>query len=51
MHNPEIYHDPEEFIPERFIAKPGYEPETDPTSFAFGYGRRLAIYLHWLSLH
>ncbi|KAI0092608.1 cytochrome P450 [Irpex rosettiformis] len=40
LHNSKIYHDPEEFIPDRFLASPGYEPEPDPAAFAFGYGRR-----------
>jgi cytochrome P450 len=37
-HDPEVYHDPMEFKPERFL-EPFNEP--DPTNFAFGYGRRI----------
>ncbi|KAH6666529.1 O-methylsterigmatocystin oxidoreductase [Plectosphaerella plurivora] len=38
LHDPEVYHDPERFDPDRFLP-PRLEP--DPTSQAFGYGRRV----------
>jgi cytochrome P450 len=37
-HDPEVYKDPMEFRPERFL---GEEPEEDPTSYVFGFGRRV----------
>ncbi|PSR71810.1 hypothetical protein PHLCEN_2v12311 [Hermanssonia centrifuga] len=40
LHDPEVYPDPMEFKPERFMASPGREPELDPHSVAFGFGRR-----------
>ncbi|THH02426.1 hypothetical protein EW026_g476 [Hermanssonia centrifuga] len=41
LHDPEVYPDPMEFKPERFMASPGREPELDPHSVAFGFGRRI----------
>ncbi|KAJ3962410.1 hypothetical protein N0V92_000887 [Colletotrichum tropicale] len=38
MHNPELYKNPFEFRPERFL---GAEPETDPRRYVFGFGRRI----------
>ncbi|KAF0325749.1 cytochrome p450 oxidoreductase [Colletotrichum asianum] len=38
MHNPELYKNPSEFRPERFL---GAEPETDPRRYVFGFGRRI----------
>lgn len=40
LHDPEIYPDPMEFQPERYLGPqaPGTNP--DPRAFAFGYGRR-----------
>jgi cytochrome P450 len=41
MHDPEIYPDPEEFKPERFLNEDG-SVQDDPTlSLAFGVGRRI----------
>ncbi|KAJ5915533.1 hypothetical protein N7466_011466 [Penicillium verhagenii] len=39
-HDPEVYHDPMTFKPERFLGVDGREPETDPRSVVFGFGRR-----------
>ncbi|KAF3767438.1 putative cytochrome P450 oxidoreductase [Cryphonectria parasitica EP155] len=36
--DPDVYHDPETFKPERYLA-PHSEP--DPSSFVFGFGRRI----------
>ncbi|GAB1518047.1 hypothetical protein RhiTH_001105 [Rhizoctonia solani] len=36
MHNPEVYSNPEKFIPERFL---GDSPPPFPESYAFGFGR------------
>ncbi|KAL4898353.1 cytochrome P450 [Aspergillus ambiguus] len=38
LHDPEVYHDPMTFKPERFL---GSTPEPDPRKFAFGFGRRV----------
>ncbi|KAJ5683546.1 O-methylsterigmatocystin oxidoreductase [Penicillium macrosclerotiorum] len=40
-HDPEIYHDPMTFKPERFLNIDGRDPEMDPHSIAFGFGRRV----------
>ncbi|KAB8248624.1 cytochrome P450 [Aspergillus flavus] len=37
-HDPKIYRDPETFRPERFL---GDNPELDPHTLAFGFGRRI----------
>ncbi|TDL20071.1 cytochrome P450 [Rickenella mellea] len=37
-HDPDVYHDPFDFKPERFL---GETPEPDPHSFTFGFGRRI----------
>jgi cytochrome P450 len=36
MHDETVYHDPEDFIPERFLD----EDAPDCLNFAFGFGRR-----------
>ncbi|KAI8625989.1 cytochrome P450 [Xylariaceae sp. FL1651] len=42
-HDPERYHDPFVFKPERFLEREAHEPETepDPKQFVFGFGRRI----------
>ena len=43
LHDPETYPDPMSYKPERFIASPGHERETDPRTMVFGFGRRCVI--------
>lgn len=40
-HDPETYHDPMTFKPERFLDTDGCTPEIDPHTVCFGYGRRI----------
>ncbi|TEA15638.1 O-methylsterigmatocystin oxidoreductase [Colletotrichum sidae] len=41
-HDPEVYKDPMEFRPERFLEGPqGRKPEPDPRKYVFGFGRRV----------
>lgn len=44
-HDPENYHDPFTFKPERFLGEDGREPELDPRLFVFGFGRRCECYI------
>ncbi|KAH9929109.1 cytochrome P450 [Epithele typhae] len=48
MHDPQLFPDPHEFRPERFI-KDGVIDTTvlDPTTFVFGYGRRICAGRHF----
>ncbi|KAG2109012.1 cytochrome P450 [Suillus discolor] len=46
LNDPQAYVNPSEFNPERFLAKDGKEPETDPRTLCFGFGRRLCPGLH-----
>jgi len=46
LHDPRTYDDPMTFNPDRFMAKPGHQPETDPRKFAFGIGRRACPGMH-----
>ncbi|KXJ89498.1 cytochrome P450 21 [Microdochium bolleyi] len=46
QHDPDAYHEPEEFMPERFLQnplglKPGVSPEGRRITYAFGAGRRI----------
>jgi cytochrome P450 len=40
LNDPQTYANPLEFNPERFLSKDGKEPETDPRTLCFGFGRR-----------
>jgi cytochrome P450 len=41
MHDPEVYKDPMEFRPERFMKEGKLDPSVlDPEAAAFGFGRR-----------
>ncbi|KAG0700053.1 cytochrome P450 [Suillus ampliporus] len=41
LNDPQTYPNPSEFKPERFVVKDGKEPETDPRTMCFGFGRRI----------
>lgn len=43
-HDPQVYHDPEAFEPERYMS-PRDEP--DPRTVVFGFGRRICPGLHF----
>ncbi|KAL4789039.1 cytochrome P450 [Aspergillus venezuelensis] len=38
--DPDIYHEPDSFKPERFLADHNQSPEPDPAKYVFGFGRR-----------
>ena len=40
-HDPEVYHEPMVFKPERFLSENGNIPEPDPHKLVFGFGRRI----------
>ncbi|KAG2356980.1 cytochrome P450 [Suillus spraguei] len=56
LNDPRTYASPSEFSPARFLAKEGKEPETDPRTICFGFGRRICPGLHladasvWMSV-
>ncbi|KAG1847833.1 cytochrome P450 [Suillus subalutaceus] len=41
LNDSRTYANPEQFNPERFLAKNGKEPETEPRTMCFGFGRRI----------
>ncbi|KAG1741079.1 cytochrome P450 [Suillus lakei] len=41
LQDPRTYANPLQFNPERFLAKHGKEPETEPRTICFGFGRRI----------
>ncbi|TFK49674.1 cytochrome P450 [Heliocybe sulcata] len=41
LHDPEMYADPEQFNPDRFLPQNGEGAEPDPRSYCFGFGRRI----------
>ncbi|KAG0702324.1 cytochrome P450 [Suillus ampliporus] len=41
LNDPRTYANPSQFNPERFLANDGKEPETDPRTISFGFGRRI----------
>ena len=46
MHDPEMYPDPDKFIPERYLKDGKANPAVrDPASVIFGYGRRSVLQL------
>ncbi|KAG9090025.1 hypothetical protein FS749_000877 [Ceratobasidium sp. UAMH 11750] len=53
MHDPEVYKEPERFMPERYLAE---NPPPGPESYAFGFGRRICPGIHiaqqsmWISI-
>ncbi|KAM0270336.1 hypothetical protein ACHAPA_003520 [Fusarium lateritium] len=40
-HDPEVYSEPMAFKPERFLSSDDNQPELDPQTYAFGFGRRV----------
>ena len=41
-----MYPNPSVFDPERFMARPGIEPQVDPKKWIFGFGRRVSARLY-----
>ncbi|KIL00286.1 hypothetical protein PAXRUDRAFT_821829 [Paxillus rubicundulus Ve08.2h10] len=56
LHDPRTYVNPNEFNPDRFLTRDGKEPETDPRTICFGFGRRICPGMHladasvWISI-
>jgi hypothetical protein len=45
-HDSDMYPNPWVFDPERFVPRPGVEPQTDPRKWVFGFGRRVSAQSH-----
>ncbi|KAG2119058.1 cytochrome P450 [Suillus discolor] len=41
LNNPETYANPSQFNPERFLTNDGKQPEPEPRTICFGFGRRI----------
>src|SRR5712691_1428661 len=50
LHDPEIYPDPEEFKPERFLDKAGSFRDDPTVALAFGAGRRICPGRHFVDV-
>ena len=48
LHDPEVYPDPEEFKPERFLNKDGSVRDDPALSLAFGIGKRICPGRHFV---
>ena len=48
LNDPEVYPNPEKFIPERHISEGDKGAATDPRLYCFGFGRR-CVAVSWLS--
>ena len=48
LHNPEIYPDPEEFKPERFLNEDGSVRDDPTLSLVFGIGKRICPGRHFV---
>lgn len=46
LHNPRTYANPSQFNPERFLGNDGKDPEPEPRTVCFGFGRRICPGLH-----
>ncbi|KAG1813631.1 cytochrome P450 [Suillus subaureus] len=46
LNDPRTYANPSQFNPERFLAKDGKDPETEPRTMCFGFGRRICPGIH-----
>ncbi len=50
LHDPEVYPDPEQFKPERFLNKDGSVRDDPTLSFVFGYGKRICPGRHYATI-
>ncbi|KAG2366904.1 cytochrome P450 [Suillus spraguei] len=47
LNDPQTYANPSQFNPERFLDNNGKDPELDPRTICFGFGRRVCPALHF----